>query len=161
MSTFHDSVMMDVTDGAIWKEFKDSNGNLFCEEKRNIGFILNFDFFNPFENSQYSLGVIYLAVLNIPREHRFKWENVIIVGIIPGPEEPKLDINSFLRPMVDELLMYWHGVALEENGIHCHYKFALMLLSSDLPATRKCGGFLSFMAKKGREPIPFENHRQI
>ena len=146
----NDSVMMDIFDGKVVKEFKDNQGKLFFKDKRNIGFMLNFDFFNPYENSQYSLGLIYLVVINLPREERFKWENVIIVGVIPGPEEPKLDINPFLRPMVEELLIYWNGVILEENGVPCQFKFALVLISSDLPATRKCGGFLSFMANKGK-----------
>ena len=78
--------------------------------------MLNFDFFNPFERSQYSLGLLYLVIVNLPREERFKWKNVIVVGIIPGPEEPKLHINSFLRPLVDELCEYWYGVDLLENG---------------------------------------------
>ena len=141
--------MLDIIDGAFFKEFKDIDGNLFFDDERNIGFMMNFDFFDPYENSKYSLGVIYLVVVNLPREERYKWENIIIVGIIPGPEEPKNDINPFLKPMVQELLSYWNGVILEENGVPCHYRFALILLSSDIPATRKCGGFLSHVAKKG------------
>lgn len=43
----------------------------------------------------------YLVAINIPRAERFKWENVMIVG-----EEPKLDINLFLLPLVDDLLGY-------------------------------------------------------
>jgi len=37
-----------------------------------------------------------MVVMNLPREERFKTENLIVVGIIPGPKEPKLHINSFL-----------------------------------------------------------------
>ena len=43
------------------------------------------------------------------REHRFKFENVVLVGVIPGPKEPKGVINNFLGPMVNELLEFWHG----------------------------------------------------
>lgn len=49
------------------------------------------------------MGVIYLVVLNLPREERFKDENMICVGLIPGPKEPKININAYLEPLVDEL----------------------------------------------------------
>ena len=42
--------------------------------------------------------------MNLPMEERFKPENVILVGIIPGRKESKGDINSFLNPLVDELI---------------------------------------------------------
>ena len=48
--------------------------------------------------------------MNLPREIRFKRENVIIVGLIPGPTEPPEVINSYLRPLVCELLKLWSGV---------------------------------------------------
>lgn len=65
--------------------------------------MLNCDGFQPFKHTQYSVGVLYLVLLNLPRSLRFKPENVIIVGIIPGPSEPKLTINSYLKPFVKEL----------------------------------------------------------
>ena len=37
----------------------------------------------------YSTGVIYLTSLNLPRNERYKPENIILIGIIPGPKEPK------------------------------------------------------------------------
>ena len=46
---------------------------------------------------EYSVGVIYLSLNNLPRSLRYRRENVIIVGIIPGPSEPKLtkSLKSF------------------------------------------------------------------
>ena len=46
-------------------------------------------------HQEYKVGVIYLAVLNLPRDMRYKREN-IVVGIIPGPSEPSTTINSYL-----------------------------------------------------------------
>ena len=34
----------------------------------------------------------------------------MLVGIIPGPSEPKLHINDFLRPLVDDLELLWNGI---------------------------------------------------
>ena len=145
-----ESYLSDVYDGSFYKSFLDRDGNHFFSDKRNIGLMLNFDFFNPFKNSQYSLGVIYAVLLNLPRDVRFLWENVIIVGIIPGPKEPKKTINSFLKPFVDELMLSWSpGIIIQENGLNMLYRFALVCVSSDLPAFRKCAGFLSHNATKG------------
>ncbi len=141
----------DVTDGNVYKTFKDQEENDYFADKRNLGLMLNIDWFNPFKNSEHSIGVIYLAILNLPREHRFKWENILIVGIIPGPSEPKFHVNSFLAPFVDELLSFWEGQYVKEPGcvLMPFYRLALLCISSDIPATRKCGGFMSFNATKG------------
>lgn len=45
-----------------------------------------------------------MVVTNLPRSERFKTENVILVGII---FEPPLHMNSYLRPLVDELIKLW------------------------------------------------------
>ena len=85
-------------------------GKPFLSESGNLGLILNFDFFQPYEHLSYSLGAIYMSVLNLPRETRFKQENTILVGLIPGPQEPSHDINSFLKPLVDDLkVLEWCG----------------------------------------------------
>ena len=48
-----------------------------------------------------------MVVTNLPRSERFKKENVILIGIIPGPLEPPLHMNSYLKLMVDELNKLW------------------------------------------------------
>ena len=121
----------------------------FFSDRRNLGGLLNVDWFQPFANSEHSVGVIYIVLLNLSRSIRFHPENVIIVGIIPGPKEPELVINSFLEPLVDDLLLFWNGIYLKENSEDALYRFVLLGTSSDLPATRKCCGFLSYNALKG------------
>ena len=149
------SVLSDIYDGNWYKEFKGIDGSLFFSNPRNIGLILNFDFFNPFKKSKYSLGVIYAVIINLPREERFLWKNVLTLAIIPGPSEPNLTINSYLRPLVDELLECWYtGIRLvEPDGLPALYKFALGVNTCDLPALRKIGGFLSQNARQGKNII--------
>ncbi len=62
------------------------------------------DWFQPFDHTQHSEGVIYLSVLNLPQHERFLKENVILVGVVPGPKEPELHMNTFLQPLVDDLI---------------------------------------------------------
>lgn len=111
----------------------------FSLSQQNLGLILNFDFFQPFEHLSYSLGAIYMSVLNLPRECRFKQENTILVGLIPGPHEPSHDINTFLKPLVDDLLKFWCGVQMRIASTNSTkmIKCALMCVSCDLPAGRK------------------------
>ena len=57
--------------------------------------LLHLYWFQPYTHTQTSIGVIYLTVLNLPRYLRYKRENVILVGIIPGPNEPKGQLIPF------------------------------------------------------------------
>lgn len=42
----------------------------------------------------------------------YKTENAILIGLIPGPYEPQRNINTFLEPLVDELMEFWEGCEL-------------------------------------------------
>ena len=89
----------------------------------------------------YSVGAIYLTVMNLPRSVHYKRKNVILVGILPGPCEPKGNINSYLEPLIEELQDFWTGVELNVNSgpsvsqtiVRC----ALMCVACDLPAGRQ------------------------
>lgn len=89
------------------------NGKDFLKAPRNYGLMLNFDFFQPMKHRKdYSVGVFYMVILNLPRAERYKWENVIVVGIIPSfSKEPKR-LNAFLEPAVKELQCLWKGMKL-------------------------------------------------
>ena len=75
--------------------------------------LLVIDWFQPYKHTQSSVGVIYLTVMNLPYYARFERENVILLGIIAGLSEPKRDVNSFLRPLVSELLDFWKGIPMQ------------------------------------------------
>ena len=116
----------------------------FLSEPHNLGLMLNIDWFQPFTHTQYSVGVMYLVILNLPRSIRFKSENIIIAGVIPGPKEPSKHINSYLYPLVDDLLDLWHdGITVTTNNEAATYRAALLCVACDLPAAHKVCGFLS------------------
>jgi hypothetical protein len=104
--------------------------------------MINLDWFQPFESSVYSCGAIYGVICNLPREIRFKKENMLTLGLLPGPSEVKLHkINHYLAPIVDELLEFWDGIeipAAEKN-----IRLALICCSNDIPAARKLCGHIS------------------
>jgi len=88
----------------------------------------------------------------------------MLIGIIPGPHEPKLHINSFLKPLVDELQDFWAGVKLtvctESCKITENVKTAILCVTCDMPAGRKTCGFLGHTATFGKDenlPITQKN----
>ena len=80
----NDQELSDIYDGRIWKDFKDQNEDqLFFRYDvldSNLGILLNFDWFQLFDNSQHSVGVIYGVICNLPRSERFKTSNTITVA---------------------------------------------------------------------------------
>ena len=74
-----DGNLADVYDGRLWKDFQNVQGKDFIKQPRNYGLMLNFNFFQPMKHRKdYSVGVFYLVLLNLPRAERFKWKNVIV-----------------------------------------------------------------------------------
>lgn len=94
--------------------------------------------------------MIYLSFLNLPPQERSKEENIAVVGIIPGPGEPSRNVNSFLDPLVEELLDFWDGVWLNSPSTGPRFcRLAVLCVTCDIPAYRKLCGFLGFSARKG------------
>ena len=144
------SRLSDVYCGRVWNEFLKYEGQPFLSAPNSIALMLNVDWFQPFKHRTYSIGVIYLAIMNLPRSIRFKRENTILVGLIPGPSEPSKTMNTYLTPLVADLLTLW-------DGVHCStfscgtqlIRCALICVGCDLPAGRKVCGFLSHSANLG------------
>ena len=66
---------------------------------------------------------------------------------MPGPQEPKKNINVFLKPLVDDLIKLYHGIKLENsNSIfkESTIRAILSCIICDMPATRNVCGFLSY-----------------
>ncbi|CAC5417978.1 unnamed protein product [Mytilus coruscus] len=144
--------LADVFDGNIWREFQRAEKNNFLKNKQNYGMMLNLDWFQPYEHVQYSVGVMYAVILNLPREERFKIKNVILLGIIPDmKKEPS--VQTFIGPLIDELKVGWkEGFLLtsyQEKNKETIFKIALMCVGCDIPATRKLCGFLGHGATLG------------
>ena len=132
-------------DGAIWIEFKP----LFLTSF-SLAVMLNVDWFQPYSHTVSSVGVVYLTIMNLPHQVRSKRENIILVGLIPRPDEPKHEINTYLEPLEEELLLFWKGLRLKvvvsSSGFQdLVVKCVLLCVACDLPAVRKVCGFLSSM----------------
>jgi hypothetical protein len=148
--------MYDIWDGVILRNLKGPNEQPFISQadqrsELHLVFSMFIDWFNPFGSKQggqhTSVGAIYLICHNLPIHLRYKFENVYLAGIIPGPREPRQHhLNHLLRPLIDDLLCCWHpGVTLMKSflnrGFGAIIRVALIPLVCDLPAARKAAGF--------------------
>lgn len=127
----------------------------FLASSGNLVFSLSMDGFNPYRNSEagkkVSVGAIFMVCLNLPPEIRYRFENMYLVGIIPGPSEASVDqINHLLKPLVDDLIRFWDpGMYYSHTPNHPagrRIRCAVVPLICDLPAARQMSGFASFGA---------------
>ena len=91
---------------------------------------------------------MYLTIQNLPRNIRCKQQNVILVGVIPGPSEPELAMNSYLSPLVEELKQGWEEgfTVTTYEGVQVKLRIALTCVACDIPASRKVCGFVCYRA---------------
>lgn len=91
--------LTDVWSGKLYTALREKG---FLGGENDLAFCCGFDGTKAFKTrkNRYVWPII-LTCLNLPPEIRFKRKNVIVAGIIPGPNTPK-DLDSFLKPLVDE-----------------------------------------------------------
>ena len=144
------SVLTDIYSGRLWNKFQHYKEKPLLASSHTYAFMLNIDWFQPYTLLEYSVGAIYLAIMNLPYEQRFKRENIILLGTIPGPTEPRRDLNQYLRPLVYEFLELLDGVQMKIYGEETQLvKGILIGVSCDMPAGRKVCGFLGHSATLG------------
>ncbi|XP_021376310.1 uncharacterized protein LOC110465059 [Mizuhopecten yessoensis] len=89
-----------------WKEVYAESG-YFRGDKLGLSFALEVDGVNPYHN----IGVIYsmtpmmMTILNLPRQVRNCFKNIMLVGIIKGKKNHSdSNIDAYVEILVDELL---------------------------------------------------------
>lgn len=130
----------DVQQGSVFTKFSLKNdGFPFVEESPyNLLLQLNLDWFNPFDYSSYSVGGIWLSILNLPHKERLQRKNTILSSILPGPKEVcHQDMPKIIQPLVDELQLLQNGIdMINSKGENVKVKVCLVMVSADLPALR-------------------------
>ncbi len=87
----------------------------------------------------------------MPRDIRFKRENLLTLGLLPRPNEVSLHkINHYLTPIVDELEFLWDRITLNHT-YECqegkYIRAALILIFYDVLVARKiCGHVLALVS---------------
>ncbi|KEP45091.1 transposase family Tnp2 protein, partial [Rhizoctonia solani 123E] len=78
-----------------------------------LSFSLNSDWFQATEEGNYSVGACYLVLDNLLRHLRFLRENICLLVVMPGPNEPNdYALDQMLAPLIKELLQLNKGVEI-------------------------------------------------
>jgi hypothetical protein len=90
---------------------------------KNLVFSLYLDWLNAEGASSLGkhnfLGAITLVCLNLPPTQCYKVQNMFLFAIIPGPTEPSLEqFNHVLRPLVEELKLFWNPSHFFSKRLH-------------------------------------------
>jgi hypothetical protein len=101
-----DHMLRHPADGSRWRKI-DRKYKDFAGEARNIRFGLSTDGFNSFGeiSSGHSTWTVTLCMFNLPGWMCMKRKFIMMPVLIQGPKQPGNDIDVYLRPLVDELLL--------------------------------------------------------
>jgi hypothetical protein len=135
-----------VFDGTYYKDLlwtslnaggQSANENFFSG-RCDIALGLSSDGFAPFKKRKYSAWPLVIFNYNLPPPVCFRLENIICIGVIPGPKAVK-DIDSFLVPLVDELIQLAEGVKTFDRSASKYFQFRAHLIKifGDMPAIAK------------------------
>jgi hypothetical protein len=144
--------MEDIWDSPILRNFRDVDRTPFFGkhgDNLRLAFSLGADGFHPLGSLEakqtMSATALYMVVLNFPPHLRYKYRNMYLVGVIPGPGKPSLDqINHATSLLVKELLEFWTGVYFTRTAKFLNGRFskgALVALVCDMLAARQMAGF--------------------
>ena len=153
-----------------WTEYECKTSER-CDRERDLlaapgtlALAMNVDWFAPFlQGNTYSMGEISMAILNLPREERYKPENMILVGLLPGPKKTSREqLQSVLHMVVAELKELFHGkdhrgMLMRTNDAPTgrYVRAFLLCVIADTPAAREVCGFAGTSSKFG---CPYCDH---
>ncbi|XP_057514743.1 uncharacterized protein LOC130796406 [Actinidia eriantha] len=128
-----------------WKDF-DVKHPEFALEPRNVRLGLAVDGFNPFRNmsNSYSMWPVILVPYNLPPWLAMKDSFFMLTLLVPGDKQPGIDIDVYMRPMVDELKELWQTGALTYDAFsrECFQMRATLLWTiHDWPAFGDISGW--------------------
>ena len=155
----NDDVMRSVVDSPAWKHINNDAafGTFGCDD-RNMRLALALDGVNPFKlnNTNWSTWPVLILVYNFEPWLVTKKFFISLCILISGKKSPtSSNIDVFIRPLVKELQVLWHGVeALDFSKPQGNRTFTLrailMWTISDFPAY----GLISGLTCKGYKGCP-------
>ena len=98
------------TDAAQWRNIDRKYKDHFAYDVRNIRFRFSTDGMNPFGNmsSRHSTWPVTLCIYNLPSWLCMKRKYIMMSVLIQGPRQPGNDIDVYLKPLVEDLLVLWN-----------------------------------------------------
>jgi hypothetical protein len=134
-----DAMLPHPADGIQWRNF-DRKPKDFAAEVRNIRFGLSTDGMNPFgeTESSHSIWPITLCIYSLLSWLCMKRKIIMTPLLISGPVQVGNDIDVYLQPLIDDLLVLWkkEGVRMWHEFQQQHFNLRAMLFVTiqDRPA---------------------------
>jgi hypothetical protein len=155
-----DLPMTDVWDGRLWKHFQHwpARGapaaaaaaaaapvdDLLLARPGTLALSLNVDWYQTGKRGSHSQGLIWLSVQNLPRTERYELQNMILLGVLPGPgETSRTQLQGVLQLLCHELKgLFKKGLEVKAlDGSVTEHRAFLFSVICDLPAQRATCGF--------------------
>ncbi|XP_052734056.1 uncharacterized protein LOC128196612 [Vigna angularis] len=141
-------------DGEAWRHF-DRVHRDFSIEPRNVRLGLCSDGFNPYVQASsipYSCWPVIVTPYNLPPEMCMSKPYMFLTCLIPGPFNPKVRIDVYLEPLIDDLKKLWSGVITYDISRRQNFIMRTMLMwtINDFPAY----GMLSGWSTHGKLACP-------
>jgi hypothetical protein len=113
-------IMSHPTDREAWQTL-DRFDPEFARDPRSVRLGLSTDGFQPHstDSHPYSCWSVFVMPYNLPPEKCLKEGFIFLALVIPGPKEPKKQMNIFLQPLFEELKKLWSGVDAYDNHLKC------------------------------------------
>lgn len=107
----------------------------YFQDSRDIALGLSTDGYGIFGHGHATAWPLILFNYNLPPEVRFHSDNLLALGVIPGPNKPA-DMDSFLIPLVEELFQLAAGVKAYDvlSGSPFLLRAFLLIVFGDFPA---------------------------
>ena len=140
-----DHMIRHPADGSQWRNLNREYPQ-FDNDPRNIRFALSTDGMNPYGEfgSAHSTWPVTLCMFNLPPWLCLKRKFIMMPVLIEGPKEPGNDIDVFLQPLMDDLLLLWkeEGVRVwdEYKQESFNLRALLFVCINDWPALAKLSG---------------------
>jgi hypothetical protein len=98
----------------------------FAIDPRNIRIAMSTDDMNPFMNSStQSTWSIVLMILNLHPWLCNKQKYIMMSGLIPRPQQPMNDIDTYFRSLVEDLKELWYNDVVQVWDEHKREYFSL------------------------------------
>jgi hypothetical protein len=131
-------------DTTQWQNI-DSWNHEFAIDPWNIRIAMSTDGTNPIMNSStHSTWPIEVMILILPPWLCKKRKYIMMSGLIPRKQQPRNDIDTYFRPLVDDLKELWYNDRVQVWDEHKHEYFGikaiLLVIVSVSPMARNLSG---------------------
>ncbi|KAB5587541.1 Transposase family Tnp2 protein [Ceratobasidium theobromae] len=154
----NNGIIQDIFDGERYHKLRDTyvaiNGQQkpykFFEDEREVALGFATDGMCPFKRRKHSCWPLVLINYNLPPEIRTHIDNLLCVGLVPGPKSPK-NLGSFLIPLIEELIELASGTPAVDyvKGVIFALRAHILAGFGDIPAISK---ILEFLGHNGHFP---------